>query len=216
MRAETRALIAAMEPGDPAEAASLRYALDWVDSGARIWREGGPADPPVHLVVYVAPVDFARERVLLVDHRKAGLWLPPGGHIEPRELPESAAVREAREELGIDVRGRLRGPLLLTATRTVGPGPRHTDVSLWYAADVDEHEPMRLDTGEFAGAEWHRWAGLPGARLGTGIDRFVARLASERPRTDTREQRKGVARAGVLESTGDARSSTVRGRGKHG
>ena len=46
MRAETRALIAAMAPGDPAEAADLRYALDWIDSGARIWREGGPADSP--------------------------------------------------------------------------------------------------------------------------------------------------------------------------
>lgn len=216
MRAKTRALVAAMTPGDRAEAASLRYALDWIDSGARLWRDGGAADPPVHLVAYIAPVDFARESVLLVDHRKAGLWLPPGGHIEPCEAPEFAAVREAREELGIDVRGRLRGPLLLTVARTVGAGPRHTDISLWYAAVADEHEPLRLDAGEFAGAGWHRWAGLPGARLGTGIDRFVSRLARERPRTDTREQRKGVSRAGVLESTGDARSSTVRGRGKHG
>ncbi|MFN8508279.1 MAG: NUDIX domain-containing protein [Dehalococcoidia bacterium] len=181
MRAETRALIAAMAPGDPAEAADLRYALDWIDSGARIWREGGPADPPVHLVAYVTPVDFAREAVLLVDHRKAGLWLPPGGHIEPGEAAEAAAAREAEEELGLDVRRRLRGPLLLTVTRTVGAGPRHTDVSLWYAAAIDQEEPVRLDAGEFAAARWYAWSALPGTRLGANVDRFVARLAGTAP-----------------------------------
>ncbi|MCC6388071.1 MAG: NUDIX domain-containing protein [Dehalococcoidia bacterium] len=181
MRAETRALIAAMAPGDAAEAADLRYVLDWIDSGARIWREGGAADPPVHLVAYVAPVDFARETLLLVDHRKAGLWLPPGGHIEPGEAAESTAAREAEEELGMDVRGHLRGPLLLTVTRTVGAGPRHTDVSLWFAAAVDEHAPVRIDAGEFAAARWYAWNGLPGSRRGMNVDPFVARLAGAAP-----------------------------------
>ncbi len=31
------------------------------------------------------------------------MWLPPGGHIEPDELPDDAAVREVAEEAGIDV-----------------------------------------------------------------------------------------------------------------
>lgn len=43
------------------------------------------------------------ERVALVLHAKLGRWLPPGGHIEAPELPEQAAVREAREELGLDI-----------------------------------------------------------------------------------------------------------------
>lgn len=42
-------------------------------------------------------------RVALLLHNKLGRWLPPGGHIEQPELPEAAAVREAREELGIDI-----------------------------------------------------------------------------------------------------------------
>ena len=40
---------------------------------------------------------------LLHWHRKVGLWLPPGGHIEPNEDPIQAATREALEETGIVV-----------------------------------------------------------------------------------------------------------------
>ena len=40
---------------------------------------------------------------LLHWHRKVGLWLPPGGHIEPSEDPMQAARREALEETGIVV-----------------------------------------------------------------------------------------------------------------
>lgn len=41
------------------------------------------------------------DRVLLHHHRKLSLWLPPGGHIEPNELPDDAAVREVAEETGV-------------------------------------------------------------------------------------------------------------------
>lgn len=45
-----------------------------------------------------------RGRILLHEHRKLGKWLPPGGHIEPNELPDVAALREVAEEAGIAVR----------------------------------------------------------------------------------------------------------------
>ena len=41
--------------------------------------------------------------VLLVHHRKLDKWLPLGGHIELDEDPEMAALREAREESGLDI-----------------------------------------------------------------------------------------------------------------
>jgi 8-oxo-dGTP pyrophosphatase MutT (NUDIX family) len=40
-------------------------------------------------------------RVLLHFHKKLDRWLPPGGHIEPKELPDEAAVREVLEETGV-------------------------------------------------------------------------------------------------------------------
>ncbi|MCA1838684.1 MAG: NUDIX domain-containing protein, partial [Actinobacteria bacterium] len=42
-------------------------------------------------------------KVLLHFHRKLGMWLPPGGHIERDELPDDAAVREVFEETGLRV-----------------------------------------------------------------------------------------------------------------
>lgn len=41
--------------------------------------------------------------VLLHPHKKLGLWLPPGGHIDSPELPDTAAVREVHEEAGIEI-----------------------------------------------------------------------------------------------------------------
>ena len=43
-----------------------------------------------------------RREVLLVHHRKLGVWLYPGGHIEPGETPDDAALRGVREETGIE------------------------------------------------------------------------------------------------------------------
>ncbi|HEY4526876.1 MAG TPA: NUDIX domain-containing protein [Candidatus Paceibacterota bacterium] len=42
-------------------------------------------------------------KVLLHMHKIHKMWLPPGGHIELDEDPVEAAVREAKEETGLDV-----------------------------------------------------------------------------------------------------------------
>src|SRR5207244_2297321 len=58
------------------------------------------------------------QRVLVVHHRKLDKWLPLGGHIELDEDPEQAALREAKEESGLDVE------LLGERPPTTGPGTR--------------------------------------------------------------------------------------------
>ena len=78
-------------------------------------------------------------KVLLHFHRKLGMWLPPGGHIEQDELPDEAAVREALEETGVEVelRGERRedveDPVQLrrpagVQLENIGPGHQHIDL----------------------------------------------------------------------------------------
>jgi 8-oxo-dGTP pyrophosphatase MutT (NUDIX family) len=42
-------------------------------------------------------------KVLLHMHKKYATWFPVGGHLEPDELPHDAAIREAREESGLEI-----------------------------------------------------------------------------------------------------------------
>ncbi|HIE41386.1 MAG TPA: NUDIX domain-containing protein [Candidatus Aenigmarchaeota archaeon] len=44
------------------------------------------------------------KKVLLVNHRKLGVWLYPGGHVEWNETPDETVVREVKEETGLDVK----------------------------------------------------------------------------------------------------------------
>lgn len=53
---------------------------------------------------FVSTVFIVKDKkVLLIKHKKIGLWLPPGGHIDKNETPEQAAVREIKEETGLDI-----------------------------------------------------------------------------------------------------------------
>ncbi len=52
----------------------------------------------------VAVYVIRRNKVLLHFHKKLKKWLPPGGHIEINELPDAAAIREVKEETGLNIK----------------------------------------------------------------------------------------------------------------
>ncbi|MYS90893.1 MULTISPECIES: NUDIX hydrolase [Streptomyces] len=155
-RARLLELVGAIEPWDDVEHAHLETATQWIAGGAPVYRMREPDVPAMHLVSYFVVLDETRGQLLLVAHRKAGLWLPTGGHVEPGEDPWTAVVRECREELGIQaVASPITGehPLFLTVTQTRGHRP-HTDVSLWYLLSADAHTITSCDQGEFNAIRW--------------------------------------------------------------
>ncbi|WP_081578174.1 (deoxy)nucleoside triphosphate pyrophosphohydrolase [Austwickia chelonae] len=110
-------------------------------------------------VVGIALVDCLDQPTQLLSARRngppalAGRWELPGGKVEPGESWESAAHREIREELGVDIRlgDFLPGP---------GPGqlwrlgPRHV-MAVWLAEATlgtprahQDHDEIRWLTGQ--------------------------------------------------------------------
>src|ERR1700689_2160060 len=79
-------------------------------------------------------------KILLIHHRQLDKWLPLGGHIELGEDPEQAALREAKEESGLEVK------LLGERPPTTSPGtraliaPRFLDIHR--ISDTHEHIGM--------------------------------------------------------------------------
>lgn len=43
------------------------------------------------------------QRIVLVHHKKMNVWLQPGGHMEQFENPVETAIRETKEETGLDI-----------------------------------------------------------------------------------------------------------------
>jgi len=103
-------------------------------------------------------------KVLVIHHRKLGKWLPLGGHIELDEHPEQAALREAKEESGLDVE------LLGERPPTTSPGTRaliaprfldihrisdtHEHIGMIYWARPKNSTDIKCATEEHHGIRW--------------------------------------------------------------
>lgn len=100
------------------------------------------------------------DKVLLIRHRRLGVWLPPGGECQPGERPQEAAARELREETGLvgtfpitsDIEGTPPGLIGYEEHRA---GSKGIHLNFVFVVDVssDEIKPNH----EFG--EW-RWVSL--------------------------------------------------------
>jgi ADP-ribose pyrophosphatase YjhB (NUDIX family) len=150
-----------------------------------------PVDRPVHVS---APItrDFTattfvvdQGRTLLLLHRKLGKWFPPGGHIDPHELPDHAAIREVREESGLEVELLARpsrlGPVRVLPQpycillEDIGPGHQHIDL-IYFARVRGGH--LAPAEREAHAARWFTWADLDTPEIAEDI-RELGRRAIE-------------------------------------
>lgn len=125
------------------------------------------------------------QRTLLLHHRKLGMWLPPGGHIDPHELLDQAALREVREESGLEVellnQGRTLGHVKMLPQpycillEDISPGHQHID--LIYFAQVCGGALMHAEREAHA-ARWFTWEELDAPEIAEDI-RELGRRAIE-------------------------------------
>jgi 8-oxo-dGTP pyrophosphatase MutT (NUDIX family) len=188
LRVVISGLVAGVRPVDAQETADQAAIGDWIESGLPLFRTAAPATPPKHLVSYVVPLDAAGRSVLLGDHVKSGLWLPPGGHVEAGEDPRGTVERETLEELGIPAsfhpRVGARAPFFLTANPTRGEH-RHVDVSMWFVLDCGRDVELHPDPREFRSVRWYNideqleW---PADVFDPQMTRFIRKLKAALPR----------------------------------
>jgi 8-oxo-dGTP diphosphatase len=108
------------------------------------WLAAAGASPVDPLAVEVWVFDADLTQVLLVLHPWRG-WVPPGGKVEPGEIPREAARRELLEETGLEAE-------LLAQPAAVSVRSYHPDwpatLGLSYAAIVDPAAPLVAEPGQ--------------------------------------------------------------------
>lgn len=144
-----RDVIAAQAPVDDRHANAIEQflaALDRLDDPLNEHAD------PTH-VTASAIVVGARGTVLHL-HKRLGLWLQPGGHIDAGEHPEAAVLREVREETGLTVAHPAGGARLFHVD--VHPAGAHTHLDLRYVVGGDDRDPQPA-AGESPEARWFAW-----------------------------------------------------------
>lgn len=150
---DLRQQIQRITPVDAREAVSIEMTLD---------RLAWPDDPFLesendHHVTASAFVVSSRG-VILHRHRRLGIWVQPGGHVDRGETPEVACVRETTEETGLLVRHL--DPVELFHV-DVHPGPKgHTHYDLRYVLAGEPLDP-RPPVGESPDVFWFDLAIAP-------------------------------------------------------
>ena len=148
--AELRRLITAQLPVDQRHAEAIARFVAELD---RLPDPLNEHADPTH--VTASAIVVGPRGTVLHLHKRLGLWLQPGGHIDAGEHPEQAVLREVHEETGLDVTHPDDGPQLVHVD--VHPAGEHTHLDLRYVVSGDDRDP-RPGPGESPDARWFEWA----------------------------------------------------------
>jgi 8-oxo-dGTP pyrophosphatase MutT (NUDIX family) len=154
--AEVLAAVAARVPVDERERGSVDRILATVPELAR------PFDvdaDPVHITASAFIV--GRRGIVLLRHRRLGIWVQPGGHVDEGETPWDAAQREAVEETGLAVRFLDGDPELAHVdVHAGGRGHTHLDLRYLMAAGDADPAPPPDESQEIGWFGWDRAAAV--------------------------------------------------------
>lgn len=150
LRGELRAAVVAHLPSDEREAAAIPAFLEHFDALADPLSE--TADP-VH--VTGSAILVGSRGVVLHKHKRLGIWVQPGGHVDDGETPWEAALRETIEETGLAGRHPADGVRFVHLDVHSG-GRGHTHLDLRYLIIGPDAEPAP-PPGESPETFWFSW-----------------------------------------------------------
>jgi 8-oxo-dGTP pyrophosphatase MutT (NUDIX family) len=174
--AAVRLAVARFDAATPREISSRQVFLAELDRLTDPFdREAGP----VH--VTGSAIVLGRRGTVLLLHKRLGIWVQPGGHIDPGEAPWDAALRETIEETGLPVRQPADGPVLLHLD--AHPAGDHLHLDLRYLLISEDAEPIP-PPGESQQVRWFPLAealAVADDGLADGLSRLIAVAAGLQP-----------------------------------
>lgn len=132
--------------------------------------------------------DHTGTKTLLINHHKLGRWVPPGGKIDPNEIPDDAAIRECKEETGLDViligetptiEGCKVRPLGVQINTVIPNQKQHIDL-MYVAVPKNNMQPI-VNKKEAADARWFSMAEIADPTLNTfdSVRQWVKKIHNE-------------------------------------
>lgn len=108
-----------------------------------------------HFCSYFLPYNPETRQVFIVHHKKSGLWLAPGGHIDMGEDLLAGLNREVAEELGVnEAFSSLPDPFLFTVTPIDNlPQTCREHLDFWFLLQTDGNN-FNVDPQEFHTTKW--------------------------------------------------------------
>ena len=144
--------ISSILPFDEAEALDLSVVLKWLKESSSLNK---PHNMDRHLGVLCPVLSPDFRSTFLINHKKAQMWLPPGGHVDFGVTLEQAASDELREELGIkNPQSLYQNPIFLTQTLTQGLNAGHIDITSWYPFRGDPNANYNIQEKEASQGKW--------------------------------------------------------------
>jgi 8-oxo-dGTP pyrophosphatase MutT (NUDIX family) len=140
------AQVAEIEPVDERERDSITALLARLGEGDDPFSE---FVSPRH--VTASAFVISARGIVLLRHKRLGIWVQPGGHVDGDEAPLVAAIREVREETGL-LTTPLAGGAVVHVDVHDGPrGHLHYDLRYLLRAPADDPVP---DDGESPDVAW--------------------------------------------------------------
>lgn len=166
-----RRQVAGLDPVDDREAHAQATILHALEELPR------PFDEHADLTHVTCSAIVVSERgVLLHRHKRLGMWLQPGGHIEPGEAVPDAALREVLEETGLAGEHTSTPPAIAHVDVHDG-GRGHTHLDVRYVVRTTGDDP-RPGPGESRDAAWFAWPDAI-ALADAGLRAFLEELAEQ-------------------------------------
>ena len=168
-------------PRDEQEEKDKRQMLTFIDGFDDVLTRNNTLG---HFTASAFVVNKDKTKMLTVYHTISDGWAHPGGHADGEEDLLSVAVRETKEETGIDANVLSKKPFLLTANPVGGHIKHgeyvssHIHFDVFYLMEADDVAPLIFRKDESKGVRWIPFDKINSEPIAYSIKPVVNKLIS--------------------------------------